>query len=70
MKTTLDANQSANDVRRKVAECLREAQNLMDSIDPDSIFGARLQQLIDEVDDPSAGYDMKVTVEDQPFGEA
>lgn len=69
MKTILDVNNAAG-VRLRIAACLREAQDLMDSIDPDSIFGARLQQLIDEVDDPTASYDVKIGAENYPLDEA
>jgi hypothetical protein len=35
----------------EIREHLMKAQELMDAINPDSVFGARLQQLIDELND-------------------
>lgn len=35
----------------EIREHLVKAQELMDAINPDSVFGARLQQLIDELED-------------------
>jgi hypothetical protein len=39
-------------VKSSIREYLCKAQELMDSIEPDSIFGARIQQLIDELEEP------------------
>jgi hypothetical protein len=39
-------------VRSLIREYLCKAQDLMDSIEPNSIFGARIQQLIDELEEP------------------
>jgi len=39
----------------QIREHLVKAQELMDAINPDSVFGARLQQLIDELEEPTAG---------------
>lgn len=38
-------------VVRSIRDHLLQAQELMDSMNPNSIFGARVQQLIDELDE-------------------
>jgi hypothetical protein len=42
---------AAGPTLREVRDHLVSAQDLMDSINPVSIFGARLQQLIDELEE-------------------
>jgi hypothetical protein len=51
-------------VRREIRDYVLKAQALMDSIEPDSIFSARAQQLIDEV-----GEQIAANSQPQPFGE-
>lgn len=46
-KTTIELQEVLAEVRHH----LSKAQGLMDSINPDSIFGARVQQLLDELDE-------------------
>jgi hypothetical protein len=41
-------------VKRSIREHLCKAQELMDSIEPDSIFGARIQHLIDDLEEHSS----------------
>ena len=45
--TTLELQKVIEEIRNH----LSKAQGLMDSINPDSIFSARVQQLLDEVDE-------------------
>jgi hypothetical protein len=45
--TSLDLESLLSEVRQH----LERAQELMDSINPDSIFGARVQLLLDELSD-------------------
>jgi len=46
-KTTLELQNLLDEIRHH----LRKAQGLMDSINPDSAFGAHVQQLLDELDE-------------------
>lgn len=50
-------------ILEEIGNHLARAQQLMDSVDPDSIFGARIQQLIDEVGDQGQKYDSKPELE-------
>ena len=51
-------------VRKEIRAHVVKAQALMDSIEPDSIFSARAQQLIDEIEEHIAA-----DSQPQPFGE-
>lgn len=45
------ATQELRELLDAVRDHLAKAQALMDSINPDSVFGARVQQLLDELDE-------------------
>lgn len=48
---THPATKELQELLDAVRDHLAKAQALMDSINPDSVFGARVQQLLDELDE-------------------
>lgn len=59
MRDRFGADLSARPILDEMRELLVKAQLLGDSIDPNSIFGARLQQLIDELGDGGREFDVQ-----------
>lgn len=51
MKSTSALNGESRSVIDQIHQHLTSAQALMDDINPNSIFGARIQQLIDELEE-------------------
>lgn len=51
MKSTAALSAEARSVIDRIHQNLTTAQALMDDINPNSIFGARIQQLIDELEE-------------------
>lgn len=51
MKSTAALSAEARSVIDQIHQHLTTAQALMDDINPNSIFGARIQQLIDELEE-------------------
>jgi hypothetical protein len=51
MEDSSSAGAELQMVVRSIRDHLLQAQELMDSMNPNSIFGARVQQLIDELDE-------------------
>jgi hypothetical protein len=64
MNCTLTDAAQRRAVREEIRKHVLQAQELMDTIEPDSIFSARAQQLIDELDEQIAASSQPL-----PFGE-